>query len=146
MKKIIKKISAIFVVIYCAFITKIQATVIPPDVPAAVYGVNSPSPITKAFIILKIFVMPIVFVFGLIVVVVNCFKYFSYKKEMNSKHQGQRLYGTPSVITKTRKIENDEIKRLKGNVIKNLIVISIIAIIWIGIIVILNLGYYSVIN
>lgn len=145
MKKIIKKISAIFVVIYCALITKIKAVEIPVQEQSA-YAVFNPSPITKALIILKIFVMPIVFVFGLIVVVVNCFKYFSYKKEMNSKHQGQRLYGTPSVMTKTRKIENDEIKRLKGNVIKNLIVISIIAIIWIGIIVILNLGYYSVIN
>ena len=145
MKKIIKKICLFFVVIYCALITKIKAVEIPVQ-EQSVYAAISPSPITKGLIILKIFVMPIVFIFGIIALVVNCFKYFSYKKEIDLKHQGQMLYGTPSVMTKTRKIENDEIKRLKGNVIKNLIVISIIAIIWIGIIVILNLGYYSFIN
>ena len=134
MKNKIKKINLVILGFFSSFICKVKAT--PLNIAETLnegplYGVVNPREyfIYRIFGIIKVLILPILFVLGLIVLISNCVKYKKLKEEEKSR-AGQRLYGTPSVM---RKIRNDEFmakKKIKNRIILMIILLTLIFSAW----------------
>ena len=80
--------------------------------------------------IVKIFILPILFIIGLIVAIKNYLTFTNKKKEMKSK-QGQKLYGPPSVMEQKSNNDNIELENLKNRLIVSIIALVSIGLLWI---------------